>query len=203
MKPVILVFAMILMLSITSIQTNAHCDGIDGPVVIDAMKALETENVNLVLIWVMEEYEDEIKDAFNKTLQVRKQSPEAKEMADMYFFETLVRLHRQGEGAPYTGLKPAGRNLGPALQLADASIEKESLKELYELLTNSIHDGLHHYFEMIMYKKNYEINNVQAGREFVEGYVQFVHYVEAIYNMSNIYEENNNHKFENHETHKH
>jgi hypothetical protein len=43
---------------------------------------------------------------FTKTLAVRKQSKEAKELADMYFFETLVRIHCAGEGAPYTGLKP-------------------------------------------------------------------------------------------------
>jgi len=193
---------LVLILLLTTIQINAHCDGIDGPVVIDAKKALETENVDLVLIWVMEEYEAEIKDAFNKTLQVRKQSPEAQELADMYFFETLVRVHRQGEGAPYTGLKPAGRDLGPAITLADASIENGSLKELYELLTNSIHDGLHHYYENVLDKKNFEKDNVEAGREFVESYVEFVHYVEAIYEYAKTTNDGHGHKSKT-QSHKH
>jgi hypothetical protein len=49
----------------------AHCDGMDGPVVKAAQKALETGNVNLVLIWVQKKDEDEIKKAFQKTLAVR------------------------------------------------------------------------------------------------------------------------------------
>src|SRR5512139_1003848 len=77
----------------------AHCDGLDGPVVIAAKNALETENVNLVLIWVQKKDEAEIRKVFQRTLAVRKLNSEAKELADMNFFETLVRIHRAGEGA--------------------------------------------------------------------------------------------------------
>ena len=80
----------------------AHCDGLDGPVVKAAQQALTTGNVNLVLVWVQKQDEGEIKSVFQKTLAVRKLSPQAKELADMYFFETLVRLHRASEEAPYT-----------------------------------------------------------------------------------------------------
>lgn len=162
----------------------AHCDGVDGPVVISAKKAIATKNIEYVLIWVQEQYESEIKSAFEKTLTVREESPEAQELADMYFFETLVRLHRLGEGAPYTGLKPAGRDLGPAIPLADASIESESPKELYKLLTDTVHNGLHRYFENVLNHKDYELNDVKSGREFVKSYVEFVHYVEGIYNAA-------------------
>ena len=82
----------------------AHCDGLDGPLVKAAQKALETGDVNLVLIWVQKKDEAEVRQAFQKTLTVRKSSAQAGELADRYFFETVVRLHRAGEGAPYTGL---------------------------------------------------------------------------------------------------
>lgn len=173
-------------LIISSQQVSAHCDGLDGPVVKAAKEALETENVNLVLIWVKKEFEDEIKNAFQKTLVVRKLSQESKEMADMYFFETLVRLHRLGEGAPYTGLKPAGRDLGPAIPLADKSIEDKSAKELLQLLTDDVHKGLHEHFQNVISKKDYHLNDVDAGREFIESYVVFVHYVERIYESTQI-----------------
>src|SRR6187402_881198 len=75
----------------------AHCDGMDGPVVKAAQKALDDGNVNLVLIWVQKNDEAEIKNAFEKALAVRKLNNEAKELADLYFFETLVRIHRAGE----------------------------------------------------------------------------------------------------------
>ena len=82
----------------------AHCDGIDGPVISAAKNALDTEDINLVLFWVKKKDEAELKKAFQKTMVVRKLNPEAKELADMYFFETLVRIHRAGEGEPYTVL---------------------------------------------------------------------------------------------------
>jgi hypothetical protein len=187
----------------SSQQVSAHCDGLDGPVVKAGKKALETENVNLVLIWIKKEFEDEINNAFQKTLTVRKLSPEAKEMADMYFFETLVRLHRLGEGAPYTGLKPAGRDLGPAIPLADKSIEENSAKELLELLTDEVQNGLHQYFQNVISKKDYNPNDINAGREFIEAYVVFVHYVERIYESAQILTEGQYIESEEKDIHKH
>ncbi len=159
----------------------AHCDGMDGPVITDAKKALETADVNLVLIWVSKKDEAEIRNAFQKTLAVRKLNPEAKELADMYFFETLVRIHRAGEGEPYTGIKPAGRDLGPAIPAADKAIAEGKLEPLYKILTNKIHDGLHEKYQEVMKKKDFKKDDVAAGREFVEAYVPFLHYVEALY----------------------
>lgn len=184
-------------------EVSAHCDALDGPVVKAAKKALETENVNLVLIWIKKEFDDEIRSSFQKALTVRKLSPEAKEMADMYFFETLVRLHRSGEGAPYTGLKPAGRDLGPAIPLADKSIEEKSAKELLKLLTEDIHKGLHHHFQNVISKKEYNPNDIDAGREFIEAYVVFVHYVEGIYESTQKSTLGHNEKSEEIEVHKH
>lgn len=126
----------ILILLLVSIRIFAHCDTMDGLVVKAAQKALETGNVNFVLVWVQPNDEAVIKDAFNKTLKIRKLNNEAKKLADMYFFETLVRIHRAGEGAPYTGLKPAGTEVEPGIKAADEAIEKGSpervVKELNE-----------------------------------------------------------------------
>src|SRR4030067_3866291 len=119
------IFVIILLLEPSS--ALAHCDAMDGPVVKAAQRALETGNVNLVLIWVRKEDSEEIEKVFQKTLNLRKKGPEAKELADKYFFETLVRIHRAGEGAPYTGLKPAGRDLGPAVPAADKAIAEGEL----------------------------------------------------------------------------
>jgi hypothetical protein len=162
----------------------AHCDGLDGPVIVDAKKALESGDVNLILIWVQKKDEAEIRKVFQKTLAVRKLNPEAKELADMYFFETLVRVHRAGEGEPYTGIKPAGRDLGPAIPAADKAVADGKLEPLYRLLTEKIHEGLHQKFESVMKKKNFKKEDVQAGREYVEAYVPFIHYVEALYEMT-------------------
>jgi len=166
---------------LTPNQVFAHCDGMDGPVIKAAQKALETGNGNLVLIWVQKQDEDEIKEAFQKTLAVRQLSPEAKELADRYFFETLVRVHRAGEGAPYTGLKPAGRDLGPAIPAADQALEAGSAESLLRLLIGTVHDGFLGQFKEVTTKKHFDNDDVAAGQAYVRAYVPFIHYVERLY----------------------
>jgi len=159
----------------------AHCDGLDGPVVKAARHALETGNVRFVLIWVQKQDEAVIQDAFLKTLAVRKLGSDARDLADMYFFETLVRIHRAGEGAPYTGLKPAGRELGPAIPAADEAIVNGTADSLSKLLSDSVREGLLKHFNEVMERRKYDPVDVDKGREFVKAYVEFVHYVERLY----------------------
>jgi len=134
-------------------QAIAHCDGLDGPVVKAAQKALESGNVNPVLIWVLKKDEGEIKKAFQNTLAVRKLNSQAKELADMYFFETLVRIHRAGEGEPYTGLRPAGRNLEPAIPAADQAIESGKLELLLKILTETVETEVREKFKASQSRK--------------------------------------------------
>jgi hypothetical protein len=159
----------------------AHCDSLDGPVVKAAEKALDTQNVDLVLIWVQPEDEAEIRTAFNRTLSVRTLGHMAKELADRYFYETVVRLHRAGEGALYTGLKPAGRDLGPAIPAADQAIDMRSLRPVEKLLSTLLSEGLRAHFDEALTAKDYRPEDVKAGREYVKAYVEFIHYVERLY----------------------
>jgi uncharacterized protein DUF6448 len=159
----------------------AHCDGMDGPVVKAAQKALTTGDINLVLIWVQKPDEAEIQKAFGQTLAVRTLGPEARELADRYFFETLVRIHQAGEGAPYTGLKPAGRDLGPAIPAADKALETRSAEPLLKLLSDAMQTGVRKHFNGMLAKTGFNKDNVEEGRGYVKEYVEFVHYVELMY----------------------
>lgn len=162
----------------------AHCDTMSGPVIQAAQKALETGNINLILIWVQKKDEAEIKKAFQKTLAVRKLSPEARELADMYFFETLVRIHRAGEGAPYTGIKPAGAEVEPGIEAADKAVESGFVDSLVKDVSEHVASGIRKRFNEVMEKKKHMNENVEAGREYVEAYVTFIHYVEGIHNAT-------------------
>lgn len=160
----------------------AHCDTMGGPVIEAARKALETGNVDSVLIWVQKDDEAEIKKAFQKTLSVRKLNPEAKELADMYFFETLVRVHRAGEGAPYVGLK-SEVEMDPALEEADKAIETGSVEALAKEIGKRAGERVTMLFREVLEKRKHKDESVAAGREFVEAYVTFVHYVEELYGI--------------------
>ena len=171
-------------LSVTPTFVFAHCDGIDGPVVKAAQNALAKGDVNAVLIWVQPNDERELREVFRKTLAVRKLSTESKDLADRYFFETLVRLHRAGEGAPYTGLKPARRDLGPAIPAADSALDQDSLEPLLRLMDTAVNAGIHEQFKKAAEKRKFPTSDIAAGREYVRAYVEYIHYVERLYSAA-------------------
>jgi hypothetical protein len=158
----------------------AHCDTLDGPVVKTAQAALAKGDVTPVLKWVKKENEAEIQELFKQTLAVRSKGKEAQELADRYFLETLVRLHRAGEGVPYTGLRPAGA-VEPAVVEADKALESGSADNLVKLVTEAAARGIRERFSKAKEAKKHADHSVAAGREFVEAYVQFTHYVERLH----------------------
>ena len=164
----------------------AHCDGLDGPVVKAAQRALDTRNPSLVLIWVQEKDEPEIRKAFEQTLAVRQLGRQARELADRFFFETLVRVHRAGEGEPFTGLKPAGRDVGPAIPAADEAVRVGSVEPVRHLLTGALQERLRRQFGEVLAMKTFEPDDVAAGRAYVKAYVEFIHFVELVYDSTRI-----------------
>jgi len=158
-----------------------HCDTLNGPVVTAAKAALKTGNVKLVLPYVSKKTEIELRKAFDKTRRVRKIGGAAAKLADYWFFETAVRLHRQGEGAPYTGLKPAGLDWGPVVRKAEKAIQKGEPKEVISFLLHTIEEDLQEKFEHAMAKKKYNKNDVDAAREYVHASLGFVLYAHGLY----------------------
>ena len=158
---------------------HAHCDALDGPVVIEARDALAKGEVYPLLKWVRAEDEKEIREAFARTLTVRKLSPEAQKLADMYFFETLVRVHRAGESAPYTGVKAAGA-IDPIIVQADKALERGSVDALAKAIAAHTEEGIRQRFNQAVKTRKHAGESVQKGREYVEAYVTYVHYVEGI-----------------------
>ena len=159
---------------------GAHCDTLDGPGVVDARSAMAAGDVAQVLKWVRAEDEPQIRAAFDRTLAVRASGGAALELADTWFFETLVRVHRAGEGAPYTGLEPAG-TVEPGIAAADQAIESGSAEGLVAALTEHLDEGVRHRFERVVAAREHAGHNVAAGRAYVAAYVDFIHYVEGLH----------------------
>lgn len=164
---------------ITPASVRAHCDSLDGPVVQTARLALDQADVTPVLKWIQAGDEAAIRAAFSQTLEVRQLSPAAADLADRYFFETLVRIHRAGEGAPYTGLKPAG-SAGPALAAADQALATGEIDDLTHELVQHLTDGLTQRFTRAHAAKAHADHHVAAGRAYVAAYVDYIHYFERL-----------------------
>jgi hypothetical protein len=146
-----------------------------------AKKALETGNLNYVLIWVPQKAENELRGVFEKVVKARKAGRDAQVVADDWFFETAIRLHRAGEGAPYTGMKPAGLSEGPVVPKAEKAIETGDPNETIKFMVKTVEADLTHRFRHVMEKKNYDVNDVAAGREFIEAFIGWVVYSHHLY----------------------
>jgi hypothetical protein len=172
--------AAMLLLAVQS-ELRAHCDAIDGPVVTAARRALETSAVEHVLIWVRAGDESEIRHAFERTMSVRRLGVEARELADTYFFETVVRVHRAGEGEPYTGLKPAGAGTNAGIMAADRALATGSIDAVTHMLERDLQQKLRASFEAVVTRRAFATADIAAGRHYVEAYVSFIHFVERLY----------------------
>lgn len=158
-------------------NASAHCDTLDGPVIQDAIKAIEARDITPVLKWVKPKGEKTVRAAFQKALAGQAKSPED---ARHTFFATLVKIHRAGEGAPFTGLKPAGA-VEPAVAEADKALASGSSDALVKLITDDIAAGIKKRYEQAAATYTHKDESVAQGREFVEAYVAFTHYVERLH----------------------
>jgi hypothetical protein len=172
---------------------DAHCDTMDGPVVAAAAAALRAGDIVPRLAWIKPEHENDVRSAFLKTLEVRKQGGLAKEVADAYFFETVVRLHRMGEGEPYTGIKPAGTPLHPAVASAERALSTGSANQLRTELNEKLSAAVAEKFNRVMEARRHQQESVEAGRAYVAAYVEFMHFVEQMYDRSSGVHDAGNH----------
>lgn len=159
-----------------------HCDTMDGPVVKAATRALREGNVNLILPWVHASGEDEVREAFGKAFAVREAGGAAGELADLWFFETVVRVHREGEGAPYSGLKPAGLDWGPVVPRTERAVESGDADEAISFVVGEAEKELRERFERVMAHRDFDENDVPAARDYVQamlGFVLFSHHIYA------------------------
>lgn len=145
-----------------------HCDSLDGPVVQAARRALESGNADVVLAYVPKEAEDEVRRAFDSVAGVRRGDSAARDVADRYFFETVVRLHRAGEGAAFTGLKPSGLDHGPVIPVAERAIESGSPDELIALLTDRVSEEVRHRLAQVQELKAHADGDLAANRAYVQ-----------------------------------
>ena len=182
-KKAVVIFASLLsgLLATPFSGARAHCDTLDGPVVKDARAALDAGDVTPVMKWVKKDAEGEIGDAFRKAVAVRAKGGAAKDLADTWFLETLVRVHRAGEGAPFTGLKPAGADVPHAVVAADKALAGTlPVETLTKHVSSIVADGIRERFAAVSEAKKRAGSSVEAGRKYVDAYVEYVHYVERI-----------------------
>lgn len=158
-----------------------HCDSLDGPVVTAARQALEAGNVDLVLPYVPADGEREVRAVFDQVMPVRALGSPARDTADRLFFETVVRIHRAGEGESFTGLKPAGTPVGPVIPLAERAVEQGSAAQLADFLATALREELNRRLGRISDLAVDRGRSVADARRYVEGMLDFEVYSHHLY----------------------
>ena len=161
-------------------SSYAHCDTMSGPVALAARESLRTGNFQSINIWVSKKQQQELRDIFEQCTAVRKLGAQARKLADRYFIETAVRLHREAEGMPYIGLKPA-QPLPTDIAAAEKALEAGDIKIITDLLSKEIKAQTQKWFTKAMEAKKHKDKSVKAGREWVDSYVKYVVYVHGLY----------------------
>ncbi len=177
-----------LLIAVTAVSMSpvlvwAHCDSLGGPVVQDARLALEKGEPTPVLKWVNKAHEGEIRDVFKQAMAVRNKGDDARALADRYFFETVVRVHRAGEGEGFTGLKPA-TNVDSGIVAADKALQSGSAKELTKHMSAAVAVDIQKRFAVAAERKKHAADSIEAGREYVEAYVDYIHFVESVHRLA-------------------
>ena len=152
---------------------SAHCDTMEGPAVQDGRLALDRGNVNIALKWVHADAAAELPRIFGQAQAARRLGEAARTVADQWFLENLVRLHRAGEGAPYTGLQPAGAPVDERVRAADEAVASGTLSPLDGLVPEERLAELEDRLRVVMARKDFAVDDVEAGRSYVEAYVRF------------------------------
>ena len=154
-----------------------HDDTTNGPVLKAAKLALETGNVNYVLIWFPEESENKLKNLFEKTFCERRAGKDVQGVAIDWYFATLSRLHRDRERALYTCMKPNGLDVSPVVPKAERAIETGDAEEIIGVVPKTMEGELRQHFHYVMEKRNYDVNNIIAGRAYVAAFIDFIEYL--------------------------
>jgi uncharacterized protein DUF6448 len=186
MKSSLAILIMLAGIVLSPLGAAAHCDAEDGPVATAARKALDTKNVNLVLPYIAADAEAELTAAFEQATIVREKGVDAKALADRYFMETAVRLHRAGEKAAYTGLKPAGTDFGPMIPAAEKALESGTPDALRKAMSHAVDHAIAERLDLARTKSGATKEpttraGVPAARERVSAELAFIGYVEGIH----------------------
>lgn len=154
-------------------SVSAHCDTMEGPTVKDGELALTSGNVNVALKWVHADDTDELSGIFARALAARGLGEDARAVADQWFLENLVRIHRAGEGATYTGIQPVGEPVDDKVAAADEAVATGTLSPLEGVVPDEQLPELEQRLSEVLARKDFDVDDVEAGRAYLEAYVRF------------------------------
>jgi len=158
----------------------AHCDRSDGPVATAARAALEKNQPEVVLAWVATAQDQELRQAFGLAARARAQGGPGAEVSERFLVETAIRLHREAEGLPFEGVKPATGALPRDIALADEALVKGNVDGVVALLQADIDKEVRGLFETLRAQQTNREGDLEGRRKWVDAYVRYIGFVHGL-----------------------
>lgn len=156
-----------------------HCDSLNRPVVTAARRALEASDADVILPFVPADGAAEVRDAFDRTLGHRARRPKRWPTAGSSKLPSGCTV--PAKARPFTGLKPAGLDVGPVIPAAERALDSGSPDELIDVLCVSVRDQVTQRHHHAMAFKTHAGEGVESAREYVEATLGLEVWAHSVY----------------------
>ena len=145
----------------------------NGPVRKAAEMALVTGDADYVLLWVLKESENTLKNLLEKTCCERNSQKYVQNNSPDWYFETVNRLFERSWKTDFSGRDSGGFDENPIVRMVQRAIESGEINELCRIVPQPERDDLMQRFIDLIHKRNYDLHNLAAGRAYVSAFLDF------------------------------
>lgn len=154
-----------------------HHNQLNAQVIKAAKMALDSGNVNYILIWVPEESENKLKNLLEKTCCESSTRDNIQNRAVDWYFKTVNRLHYASGWTSCPGMKSESIDENPIVLKVERAIETGNINEIFGVIPDTPTGDVRRRFCDVMNKKNYNVNNIAAGRDYVSSFIDLIVYL--------------------------
>lgn len=149
----------------------------NGPVMSAAKKALETGKAHHILIWIPEASENTLKNLLEKACCERRIQTDGYDHIIDWYFATVRRFHSVGYGPRNLNISLKTLEEKTIISLVERACESGNFEEIAMVIPDIPAGELRQQFNDVMKKRNYDVENIAAGRVYVSEFTDFIAFV--------------------------
>lgn len=149
----------------------------NGPGMDAAKKALETGKAHHILIWIPEELKSTLKNFLEKACCERNTRKNVHGHAVDWHFQTIHRLQSLYYGPHNLNITTKEPEEKAIILLVERACEGGNFEEITTVIPDTPTGDMPQRFNDVMKKKNYDVENIAAGRVYVSAFTDFIVFV--------------------------
>lgn len=146
----------------------------NGPVMRAAKMALETGNVDYILIWVPEESANTLKNLLEKTCCERTTRRKARNHSVEWYMQTINRLHSEYFRPHDLNISTKTAEERRTILQVEKACETGNFDEIATVMQVTSDEEIRRRFNEVLDKSDYDVDNIAAGRAYVSAFTDFI-----------------------------